>query len=73
VQRGVLYQLIAFVDRVTADLQAQRNDPLHLLLTGGDAARLQPLLGARWTLRPDLVLEGIAALARTARRRQARA
>jgi type III pantothenate kinase len=34
------------------------------IVTGGDAASLAPALGAGWSLRPHLVLEGLLALAR---------
>jgi len=46
--------------------QAQATQPrLHLLLTGGDAPRLQPLLADEFHLEPWLTLEGLLWTART--------
>lgn len=61
---GTLYQLVALLDRVAADFATAHGGPVRGLLTGGDAARLRPLLGSDYAHRPHLVLEGLAVLAR---------
>lgn len=61
---GALYQLVAFVDRVYADLHAQYGEALRCLITGGDAAAVIPLLGRAFDHRPQLVFEGMAELVR---------
>jgi type III pantothenate kinase len=63
VAAGTLYALVAAVDRIGADLSAELGGRVETILTGGDAARLLPLLARRWTYAPDLVLRGLAVLA----------
>jgi len=60
---GVLYTAIALVERVFMDLQGELGARTNLLLTGGDAARILPLLGRRPEYVPDLVLKGLAVYA----------
>lgn len=59
---GTLYAVVAFIDRVVADVSAALGVAPQCLITGGDAPRVLPLLSGDYTYRPDLVLEGIAAL-----------
>lgn len=61
---GCLYAEVAVIDRVLADLQVELRVPLRCVLTGGDAQRISPLLAVRGELQPDLVLRGLARLAR---------
>ncbi len=61
---GVLYAAAGFIGRATQEILAQQGEQTRMLLTGGDAERLQPMLEERFTLTPHLVLEGLAVLAR---------
>lgn len=61
---GTLYAEVAVIDRVIMDLGSELGQPLRCVLTGGDAARLAPLLGIRSELEPELVLRGLARIAR---------
>jgi type III pantothenate kinase len=63
VAAGTLYALVAAIDRIATDLTAELGGRMETILTGGDAARLLPLLGRRWSHVPDLVLRGLAVLA----------
>ena len=63
VTSGVRYAAVGFIERVVAEIRAQQGAETNLLLTGGDAERLQPQLRERFTLAPHLVLEGLAVLA----------
>ena len=63
VSAGTLYTLVAAVDRIAGDVAAEMEGPMEQLITGGDAALILPLLAGRWTHHPDLVLQGLAALA----------
>ncbi|MGB9428992.1 MAG: type III pantothenate kinase [Gammaproteobacteria bacterium] len=63
VTSGIVYAATGFVERATAEIRAQHGNNLSILLTGGDAERLQPLMQGRFTLEPHLVLEGLAMLA----------
>jgi type III pantothenate kinase len=60
---GVLYTAVSLVDRVFVDLKAELGRSTRQLITGGDAARVSPLLSAQPLHVPDLVLEGLAAYA----------
>lgn len=57
VRQGALHAAAGLVDRLAARHKGRRT------LTGGDAEVLQPLLTTPWELRPQLVLEGLLALA----------
>ncbi len=59
VRQGAFLACLGAVDRAA---QLAGPDARHLL-TGGDAALLQPLLNGAWNPRPHLVLEGLLALA----------
>ncbi|MBI5462582.1 MAG: type III pantothenate kinase [Gammaproteobacteria bacterium] len=61
---GTLYAEIAVIDRVLDDLRTELGNGLRCVLTGGDAARLQPLLATRVHYEADLVLRGLARVAR---------
>lgn len=64
VNNGVCYMASAMIDRVTADVVAELGERTVTLITGGDAARLLPLLAWQPRHEPDLVLMGVAILAR---------
>jgi type III pantothenate kinase len=59
VRQGALLACVGAVERAAQLAGADA----RCLLTGGDAEHLQPLLDARWQWRPQLVLEGLLALA----------
>ena len=61
---GTLYAEVAAVDRILSDLRAELGESLRCVLTGGDAQRLQPLLACPTDYEPDLVLRGLARIAR---------
>lgn len=60
---GTLCATVAGIDRTVATLRASLGPGLRCLVTGGDAPRLLPLLAGPCEHRPELVLEGLAALA----------
>ena len=64
VRGGGLYAVVAFVDRVAQDITHALGGPLRRIITGGDATVLLPLLRDGYEHRPDLVLEGLAVVAR---------
>jgi type III pantothenate kinase len=57
---GVLYTAVALVDRVCQDLRAELGQATSMLLTGGDAGRLLPLLDTRPRHDANLVLKGLS-------------
>lgn len=61
---GSLYAEVAVIDRLLTDLRAELGPQLRCILSGGDAPRLQPLLAFRTEHQPDLVLLGLARVAR---------
>ncbi|MGA9851488.1 MAG: type III pantothenate kinase [Gammaproteobacteria bacterium] len=63
VASGILYAAAGFMQRAVTEIRAQQGAEIPVLLTGGDAEILQPLLHGRITLAPHLVLEGLAILA----------
>lgn len=63
VNNGVVYMAGAMIDRVVADVAAQQDGGIEVVMTGGDADRVLPLLGWNPRLDPDLVLKGVAILA----------
>jgi len=63
VMKGTLYTLVAAIARIVADAQMQTAETLNVIITGGDAARLLPLLGDDYEYQPDLVLQGLAVIA----------
>ena len=60
---GVLYAAVTLIDRVSLDLKAELGDASTILLTGGDAVRIMPLLSSKPDYDPDLVLKGLAVFA----------
>lgn len=60
---GVLYTAVALVDRACQDLIAELGQGTRLLLTGGDAPRILPLLGKRPRHDARLVLKGLSVFA----------
>lgn len=64
VSGGALYTAVALIDRVCLDLRAELGNSVNLLITGGDAERIRPLLSRRPEYDPDLVLKGLAVFAK---------
>jgi type III pantothenate kinase len=60
---GILYAVVALVDRVCQDLRAELGKATRVIVTGGDAGRVLPLLSQRARHDPDLVLKGLAVFA----------
>lgn len=58
IDSGALYACVGLIERI---LREQCGQP-HLLLTGGDAAALAPLLSYPLRLQADLVLQGLSVL-----------
>ena len=67
VAAGTLYGAAGAMERIVAEFGARLGKDMHVLLTGGDAPRLRPLLHGRWVgateAVPDLVLQGLARIA----------
>jgi len=63
VSGGVLYAVVSLVDRVLLDLKSELGQATKLIITGGDAERISPLLSTQPVYEPDLVLAGLAAVA----------
>ncbi len=61
VSSGVYYGLAGGIDRLVNEIEKTLVQHLRLYVTGGDAARLQPLLKMQTQLEPDLVLRGLSA------------
>ncbi len=64
IQRGAAYAMAALVDRAVIDAERSFGSGSRLLLTGGDAGMLQPLLGHDSELIADLTLRGLVVFAR---------
>ena len=64
IEEGIALSLAALGERAFEELVRRGGPAPRVLLTGGDAARLQPKLKARSRIVPDLVLAGLAQLAR---------
>jgi type III pantothenate kinase len=60
---GSLYAAAAAIDRIVGEMAAASKEPLQTILTGGDAARILPMLNITTRHDPDLVLKGLAVLA----------
>ena len=63
VNNGVVYMATAAIDRIMLDLATETHVGTIVVITGGDADVLLPLLARRPRHDPDLVLRGIAILA----------
>ncbi len=64
VETGILTALAGAVEGMRQRMRAALNGPVTVLLSGGDAARLVPLLDAPAVVAEDLVLEGLQWIAR---------
>jgi type III pantothenate kinase len=62
---GARFAAAALIDRAVGEAQTLIGRAPLVVLTGGEAAAVQPLLRSRWVGVPDLVLRGLAALAQT--------
>ena len=60
---GVLYALVAAIDRITADVARELRGPMTRVISGGDAECVLPLLAEPYRHEPHLVLQGLAVLA----------
>jgi len=63
IQGGGLYAMIATIDRVFQDVEAELGVEVKRVLTGGDASTLLPLLQGDIKYLPDLVLQGLFVIA----------
>lgn len=64
---GVLYTAVSLVDRVFQDLRSELGNSARLVITGGDAERILPLLTAKPLLETEMVLKGLAVFAESTR------
>lgn len=62
--QGALHALAALIERSTATIAVQLGETPRLLLSGGAHERLLPLIHIPAVVVPDLVLRGLAVLAR---------
>lgn len=62
VSGGSLYAAVAFMQHVAAELRTHLGPRTRVLLAGGDAERLRPLLSPDFEWRPRLVLDGMRAV-----------
>jgi len=63
IERGCRLAVAAMIDRAVADVESRLGAASVLLLTGGAAPVVAPLLRSPATVVPDLVLRGLAVLA----------
>lgn len=63
VSAGAVYLLAAAIDRCVADMRAEQGAGIDIVVTGGDAGRILPLLQGNAYHAENLVLSGIAMLA----------
>ena len=59
-EQGARFAAAATVDRAVGETRALLGRTPRVLLTGGGALSLQPLIRAASVLVPDLVLQGLA-------------
>ena len=62
---GTLYAAVASIDRITADVRAELGSRTRCIITGGDAPVVLPLLSGSYQHKKDLVLEGLAHIAKS--------
>jgi type III pantothenate kinase len=72
IERGSRYAAAALVDRAAEEASSLLGREPLVVLTGGDAAAVRPLLRSRSVGVPDLVLRGLAVLSRDASRTRRR-
>ena len=60
---GAVYACAALIDRFVAEFEQRVEAPVSLFLTGGDAERIAPRLRTMAISAPDLVFDGLRALA----------
>jgi type III pantothenate kinase len=63
INAGAVYLLVAAIDRCVADMRAEQGENIDIVMTGGDAERILPLLHGKAQHAAHLVLWGIAMLA----------
>ena len=63
IEQGSRYAAAAVIDRAVAEARKVIGHPPLVLLTGGGAPALRPLISSRHRFVPDLVLQGLAVLA----------
>jgi type III pantothenate kinase len=63
IQQGARYAAAALVDRSVAEAEQLLGRPPLVVLTGGGAPQVRPLLVSNCVAVPDLVLRGLAVLA----------
>jgi type III pantothenate kinase len=68
IHQGAVHALAALVERTHRAMSERLGETPALLLTGGAVARLQPLVSLPCKVMPDLVLQGLAVLARAPHR-----
>jgi pantothenate kinase type III len=59
-----MHALAAVVDRAAAELHRRTDGATRVILTGGDAGLLRPLIATDVEIEPDLVLHGLVVYAR---------
>lgn len=64
VHQGVAHMLAAVVERAIVDMRTRLGESPSLLLTGGANDRIAPVLRIPFRVVPDLVLQGLAVIAR---------
>lgn len=60
---GSLYAAVSMIDRVVQELAGVLGDKLRVLMTGGNAQQIMPLLESKVEFERDLVLRGLAVMA----------
>jgi len=63
IESGAVHALAALAARTIDDVTRRVGAPPRVFLGGGDAGRIEPLIGVAVELCPELVLEGLAVLA----------
>jgi len=64
VDTGVLYAVAGFIDRGVGAMRGVLGDGMRCIITGGGAGTVQPLLVVEAEAVPELVLQGLAIIAR---------
>jgi type III pantothenate kinase len=63
VHSGAVFMAVAAIDRIISELAIMQGEDVEVLITGGDAATILPLLARPAHHDPELVLKGLAILA----------